>query len=48
MTGWDLVRASIVPKEYKVTPFKNMTWVNDALHGRSEGADAEKLAVVPI
>jgi putative spermidine/putrescine transport system substrate-binding protein len=32
MTGWDLNPRilGIVPKEYKVTPFKGMTWVNDA------------------
>jgi putative spermidine/putrescine transport system substrate-binding protein len=31
MTGWDInPRAlGIVPKEYKVAPFDNMTWVND-------------------
>jgi putative spermidine/putrescine transport system substrate-binding protein len=32
MTGWDLNPRilGIVPKSYKVAPFKNMTWVNDA------------------
>jgi putative spermidine/putrescine transport system substrate-binding protein len=32
MTGWDLNPRvlGIVPKEYKVAPFKAMTWVNDA------------------
>jgi putative spermidine/putrescine transport system substrate-binding protein len=32
MTGWDLNPRvlGIVPKEYKVAPFKGMTWVNDA------------------
>src|SRR5256714_5257651 len=32
MTGWDLNPRilGIVPKNYKVTPFKGMTWVNDA------------------
>jgi len=32
MTGWDLNPRilGIVPKDYKVTPFKGMTWVNDA------------------
>ena len=32
MTGWDINPRvlGIVPKDYKVTPFKNMTWVNDA------------------
>src|SRR5689334_13864455 len=32
MTGWDLNPRilGIVPKSYKVGPFKNMTWINDA------------------
>ena len=32
MTGWDLNPRvlGIVPKDFKVTPFKGMTWVNDA------------------
>ena len=32
MTGWDLNPRilGIVPKSYKVTPFNNMTWINDA------------------
>jgi putative spermidine/putrescine transport system substrate-binding protein len=32
MTGWDLNPRilGIVPKSFKVTPFKGMTWVNDA------------------
>ena len=32
MTGWDLNPRilGIVPKDYKVGPFKGMTWVNDA------------------
>src|SRR5581483_11322842 len=32
MTGWDLNPRilGIVPKSFKVAPFKNMTWVNDA------------------
>ena len=32
MTGWDINPRvlGIVPKEYKVAPFKDMTWVNDA------------------
>src|SRR5216117_1985822 len=32
MTGWDLNPRilGIVPKSYKVAPFKGMTWVNDA------------------
>ena len=32
MTGWDINPRvlGIVPKTYKVVPFKGMTWVNDA------------------
>ena len=32
MTGWDINPRvlGIVPKNFKVTPFKGMTWVNDA------------------
>ena len=32
MTGWDLNPRilGIVPKTYKVVPFKGMTWINDA------------------
>jgi len=37
----------IVPKEFKVTPFKNMTWVNDAHYmAIPKGIPPEKLAVV--
>jgi putative spermidine/putrescine transport system substrate-binding protein len=49
MTGWDLNPRilGIVPKSYKVTPFKNMTWVNDAHYmAVPKGIPAEKLAVV--
>lgn len=49
MTGWDLNPRilGIVPKEFKVQPFKGMTWVNDA-HYMSipKGVPPEKLAVV--
>ena len=49
MTGWDLNPRilGIVPKEFKVTPFKNMTWVNDAHYmAVRKGVPPEKLAVV--
>jgi len=49
MTGWDLNPRilGIVPKSYKVTPFKNMTWVNDAHYmAVPKGIPPEKLAVV--
>jgi putative spermidine/putrescine transport system substrate-binding protein len=49
MTGWDLNPRilGIVPKNYKVTPFKNMTWVNDAHYmAVPKGVPPEKLAVV--
>jgi putative spermidine/putrescine transport system substrate-binding protein len=49
MTGWDLNPRilGIVPKDYKVTPFKNMTWVNDAHYmAIPKGIPPEKLAVV--
>src|SRR5260370_13354406 len=49
MTGWDLNPRilGIVPKEFKVTPFKNMTWVNDAHYmAIPKGIPPEKLAVV--
>ncbi|MEO8536502.1 MAG: extracellular solute-binding protein, partial [Betaproteobacteria bacterium] len=49
MTGWDLNPRvlGIVPKAYKVTPFKGMTWVNDAHYMVvPKGIPAEKLAVV--
>ena len=49
MTGWDLNPRilGIVPKDFKVTPFKNMTWVNDAHYmAIPKGIAPEKLAVV--
>src|SRR5438477_857153 len=49
MTGWDLNPRilGIVPKEFKVTPFKNMTWVNDAHYmAVPKGIPPEKLAAV--
>jgi putative spermidine/putrescine transport system substrate-binding protein len=49
MTGWDLNPRilGIVPKDYKVTPFKGMTWVNDAHYMViPKGVPPEKVAVV--
>jgi putative spermidine/putrescine transport system substrate-binding protein len=49
MTGWDLNPRilGIVPKSYKVTPFKGMTWVNDAHYMVvPKGVAPEKLSVV--
>jgi putative spermidine/putrescine transport system substrate-binding protein len=49
MTGWDLNPRilGIVPKSYKVAPFKGMTWVNDAhFMVIPKGVPAEKLGVV--
>jgi putative spermidine/putrescine transport system substrate-binding protein len=49
MTGWDLNPRilGIVPKDYKVTPFKGMTWVNDAHYMViPKGVAPEKVAVV--
>ena len=49
MTGWDINPRvlGIVPKEYKVTPFKGMTWVNDAHYMViPKGVPPEKIAVV--
>jgi putative spermidine/putrescine transport system substrate-binding protein len=49
MTGWDLNPRilGIVPKNFKVTPFKGMTWVNDAHYMVvPKGISQEKLAVV--
>jgi len=49
MTGWDINPRvlGIVPKDHKVTPFKNMTWVNDAHYmAIPKGLTPEKLAVV--
>jgi len=48
MTGWDLNPRilGIVPKDYKVTPFKGMTWVNDAHYMViPKGVAPEKVAV---
>ena len=49
MTGWDLNPRvlGIVPKEFKVGPFKGMTWVNDAHYMViPKGVPPEKIAVV--
>ena len=49
MTGWDLNPRilGIVPKDYKVAPFKGMTWVNDAHYMViPKGVPPEKMAVV--
>jgi putative spermidine/putrescine transport system substrate-binding protein len=49
MTGWDLNPRilGIVPKDFKVTPFKNMTWVNDAHYmAIPKGVPPERLAIV--
>jgi putative spermidine/putrescine transport system substrate-binding protein len=49
MTGWDLNPRilGIVPKSYKVAPFKGMTWVNDAHYMViPKGVAPEKVAVV--
>jgi putative spermidine/putrescine transport system substrate-binding protein len=49
MTGWDLNPRimGIVPKSYKVVPFKGMTWVNDAHYMViPKGVSAEKVNVV--
>ena len=49
MTGWDInPRAlGIVPKDFKVVPFKGMTWVNDAHYMViPKGVPAEKMAVI--
>src|SRR3954467_6335647 len=49
MTGWDINPRvlGIVPKEYKVVPFKGMTWVNDAHYmAIPKGVPPEKMAVV--
>ena len=49
VTGWDInPRAlGIVPKNYGVVPFKNMTWVNDAHYiVIPKGVPPEKQAVV--
>jgi putative spermidine/putrescine transport system substrate-binding protein len=49
MTGWDLNPRilGIVPKDFKVTPFKGMTWVKDAHYMViPKGVPPEKIAVV--
>ena len=49
MTGWDLNPRilGIVPKDFKVTPLKGMTWVNDAHYMVvPKGVPADKMAVV--
>jgi putative spermidine/putrescine transport system substrate-binding protein len=49
MTGWDInPRAlGVVPKNFKVCAFKNMTWVNDAHYMMMpKGLSAEKQKVV--
>ena len=49
MTGWDLNPRilGIVPKSYKVVPFKGMTWVNDAHYMViPKGVAPDKVAVV--
>src|SRR5947209_13386676 len=49
VTGWDInPRAlGIVPKNYKVAPFQNLTWINDTQYLMvPKGLTPEKLAVV--
>src|SRR3979409_560472 len=49
MTGWDINPRvlGIVPKEYKVAPFKGMTWINDAHYmAIPKGLPPERMAVV--
>lgn len=49
MTGWDINPRvlGIVPKDFKVTPIKGMTWVNDAHYMVvPKGVPAAKLAVI--
>jgi putative spermidine/putrescine transport system substrate-binding protein len=49
MTGWDLNPRilGIVPKSYKVAPFKGMTWVNDAHYMViPKGVAQEKIPVI--
>ena len=49
MTGWDINPRvlGIVPKDFKVTPFKGMTWVNDAHYMViPKGVPPEKIAVL--
>ena len=49
MTGWDLNPRilGIVPKDFKVTPLKGMTWINDAHYMVvPKGVAPDKLAVI--
>jgi putative spermidine/putrescine transport system substrate-binding protein len=49
MTGWDVNPRvlGIVPKDYKVTPIKGMTWVNDAHYMVvPKGVAPDKLAAI--
>ncbi len=49
MTGWDINPRvlGIVPKDFKVAPFKGMTWVNDAHYMVvPKGVSPAKLAVI--
>ena len=49
MTGWDLNPRilGIVPKSFKVAPFKGMTWVNDAHYMViPKGVPSEKIGVI--
>ncbi len=49
MTGWDINPRvlGIVPKDFKVTPLKGMTWINDAHYMVvPKGVAPEKLAVI--
>jgi putative spermidine/putrescine transport system substrate-binding protein len=49
MTGWDINPRvlGIVPKDYKVAPFKGMTWVNDAHYMVvPKGVPADKMPVI--
>src|SRR5689334_14612157 len=49
VTGWDINPRvlGIVPKNYVVTPFKGMTWVNDAHYMVvPKGVPADKMAVI--
>ena len=49
MTGWDINPRvlGIVPKDFKVTPLKGMTWINDAHYMVvPKGVPPEKLAVL--
>jgi len=47
MTGWDINPRSRSYQEYKVQPFKGMTWVNDAHYMTiPKGVPPEKVGVV--